>query len=426
MAGDPRSCTRGSPRSSSAAGNWPACSRPIVLGGRHDGWILLIEEDDDPHPHDLAQHRVLVEQAAPIIGTEMLRLRSVQRAKEQARGDFVHGLLHGRFATARGHRCPGGALPVPGAVLVRRRRRLGADHRRGRRLADPAAGDRAAGGPAAARAGPAHPGGDGRRRARRRPGGRAPGDDGDAGQRRRRDRRVRHGAAPLPVPPQGPGRPPRAGGLRPPRGRRPRHPRQLPRGPPGARPAGPAGLAPVCGYQELRVHAVLEEVAASRTGRSYATDLLAPLRDPSAGELEADRARLRRRRAATSTPPPATCTSTATRCSTSSTAPPGCWGWTCARRRTSSPSGWRTPWTCSPTTAAEVDRVVQPGLTRRVSRRVERLPAGRRPPRARRSSAPGRRAPAPRHSRRTASRGARGRRRRRRRPRPRRRRTASC
>src|SRR3954454_10918732 len=73
---------------------------PIVLGGRHDGWIVLLEESDDPHPHDLAEHRVLVEQAAPIIGTEMLRLRSVQRAKEQARGDFVHGLLHGRFATA--------------------------------------------------------------------------------------------------------------------------------------------------------------------------------------------------------------------------------------------------------------------------------------------------------------------------------------
>src|SRR3954454_905582 len=72
---------------------------PIVLGGRHDGWILLLEESDEPHPHDLAEHQVLVEQAAPIVGTEMLRLRSVQRAKEQARGDFVHGLLHGRFAT---------------------------------------------------------------------------------------------------------------------------------------------------------------------------------------------------------------------------------------------------------------------------------------------------------------------------------------
>jgi sugar diacid utilization regulator len=46
-------------------------------------------------------------------------------------------------------------------------------------------------------------------------------------------------------------------------------------------------LPPVCGYQELRVHAVLEEVAASRTGRSYAGDVLAPLREPATADLEA-------------------------------------------------------------------------------------------------------------------------------------------
>jgi len=46
------------------------------------------------------------------------------------------------------------------------------------------------------------------------------------------------------------------------------------------------GLPPVCGYQELRVHAVLEDVAESRTGRSFAADILAPLRDPAAGDLE--------------------------------------------------------------------------------------------------------------------------------------------
>jgi DNA-binding PucR family transcriptional regulator len=46
------------------------------------------------------------------------------------------------------------------------------------------------------------------------------------------------------------------------------------------------GLPPVCGYQELRVHAVLEDVAASRTGQSFATDILAPLRDPNVGDLE--------------------------------------------------------------------------------------------------------------------------------------------
>ena len=46
------------------------------------------------------------------------------------------------------------------------------------------------------------------------------------------------------------------------------------------------GLPPVCGYQELRVHAVLEDVAASRTGQSFAADILAPLRDPNVGDLE--------------------------------------------------------------------------------------------------------------------------------------------
>ncbi|WP_199432312.1 PucR family transcriptional regulator [Qaidamihabitans albus] len=72
---------------------------PIVLGGRHDGWVLLIEPALRPHPHDLAQHRVVVEQAVTIVGTEMLRVRSISEAEERARGDFVHALLHGRFAT---------------------------------------------------------------------------------------------------------------------------------------------------------------------------------------------------------------------------------------------------------------------------------------------------------------------------------------
>ncbi|MFE9691942.1 PucR family transcriptional regulator [Micromonospora sp. NPDC005806] len=71
---------------------------PILLGGRHDGWVVIVESADPPRPHDLAQHRVVVEQAATIVGTEMLRLRSVDQAEERARGDFVHALLHGRFS----------------------------------------------------------------------------------------------------------------------------------------------------------------------------------------------------------------------------------------------------------------------------------------------------------------------------------------
>jgi sugar diacid utilization regulator len=75
-------------------------ANPILLGGRHDGWVVVIESADPPHPHDVAEHRVVVEQSATIVGTEMLRMRSVEQAEERARGDFVHALLHGRFATA--------------------------------------------------------------------------------------------------------------------------------------------------------------------------------------------------------------------------------------------------------------------------------------------------------------------------------------
>lgn len=73
-------------------------AQPIVLGGRHDGWIVLLEPSEPPHPHDIAEHRVVVEQAVTIAGTEMLRMRSIEQAQERARGDFVHALLHGRFS----------------------------------------------------------------------------------------------------------------------------------------------------------------------------------------------------------------------------------------------------------------------------------------------------------------------------------------
>jgi sugar diacid utilization regulator len=72
---------------------------PILLAGRHDGWVLVLENAEDPHPHDVAEHRVVVEQGATIVGTEILRTRSVEQAEERARGDFVHALLHARFTT---------------------------------------------------------------------------------------------------------------------------------------------------------------------------------------------------------------------------------------------------------------------------------------------------------------------------------------
>lgn len=72
--------------------------RPIVLGGRHDGWIVLIEAGDAATWHERARHEVVLEQATMIVGSEMLRLRSVDAAEERARGDFVHALLHGRLS----------------------------------------------------------------------------------------------------------------------------------------------------------------------------------------------------------------------------------------------------------------------------------------------------------------------------------------
>lgn len=71
---------------------------PIVLGRKHLGTLVLVELAPRPNEHDLARHRVIIEQAATIAGSELLRLRSVEEAMERARGDFVHALLHGRFA----------------------------------------------------------------------------------------------------------------------------------------------------------------------------------------------------------------------------------------------------------------------------------------------------------------------------------------
>jgi sugar diacid utilization regulator len=259
---------------------------PIVLGGRHDGWILLLEDDDDPHPHDIAEHRVLVEQAAPIIGTEMLRLRSVQRAKEQARGDFVHGLLHGRFATVEdiSARAAHYEFPVRSwfGVLVASGITVPADADSPTRLQQVALqASRLL--PEQERHTQAAMVGDVlvvvREVARRGTMGTpeaaaaAIGDYATALHAylsKRKDQagrpvRVTYGR-------------PVVGALAIPdsyREARMAHGLQQ-----------RLGLPPVCGYQELRVHAVLEDVAASRTGQSFAADILAPLRDPNVGDLE--------------------------------------------------------------------------------------------------------------------------------------------
>lgn len=259
---------------------------PIVLGGRHDGWILLLEEGDDPHPHDLAEHKVLVEQAAPIVGTEMLRLRSVQRAKEQARGDFVHGLLHGRFATVEdiSARAAHYEFPVRSwfGVLVASGISVAADADSPARLQH-VAQQAARLLPEQDRHTQAAMVGDVlvvvREAARRGTMGTpevAVTSIGDYATAlhgylcKRKDQggrpvRVTYGR-------------PVVGALAIPdsyREARMAHGLQQ-----------RLGLPPVCGYQDLRVHAVLEDVATSRAGQTFAADILAPLRDPNVGELE--------------------------------------------------------------------------------------------------------------------------------------------
>lgn len=69
----------------------------IDLVGQRDGWVVVLDASDDITEHDLAEHRVAVEQAVTIMGTELLRVRGLERAEERAKGNFVHALLHARF-----------------------------------------------------------------------------------------------------------------------------------------------------------------------------------------------------------------------------------------------------------------------------------------------------------------------------------------
>jgi sugar diacid utilization regulator len=69
----------------------------IELVEQRDGWVVLLDDVEGLTDHDLAEHRVAVEQAVTIVGTELLRVRGLERAEERARGNFVHALLHARF-----------------------------------------------------------------------------------------------------------------------------------------------------------------------------------------------------------------------------------------------------------------------------------------------------------------------------------------
>ncbi len=71
---------------------------PVDVADRQEGWLLLVADDADPTSHDVEQRSIALEQAVAIIGTEVLRRRSIDRAEERARGNFVHALVHGRFS----------------------------------------------------------------------------------------------------------------------------------------------------------------------------------------------------------------------------------------------------------------------------------------------------------------------------------------
>ncbi|MDY6995414.1 MAG: helix-turn-helix domain-containing protein [Actinomycetota bacterium] len=80
-------------------GAWTCVASAIRLGKSFEGWVAVLVPGAAPGDHDVARHRVLTEQASAIIGSEMLRQRSVEEAEERARGDFVQALVHGSFSS---------------------------------------------------------------------------------------------------------------------------------------------------------------------------------------------------------------------------------------------------------------------------------------------------------------------------------------
>lgn len=78
---------------------WTCVASAIRLGKTFEGWVVILVPGAEPGDHDLARHSVLTEQATAIVGSEMLRQRSVDEAEERARGDFVQALVHGSFAS---------------------------------------------------------------------------------------------------------------------------------------------------------------------------------------------------------------------------------------------------------------------------------------------------------------------------------------
>ncbi|MDT7654023.1 MAG: hypothetical protein QOI36_5429 [Pseudonocardiales bacterium] len=69
---------------------------PVMYGGEISGLVAVLEPAGGD-PHDRAQRRIVAAEGAVLVGSEMLRIRSMTEAEERTRGDFVVGLVHGRF-----------------------------------------------------------------------------------------------------------------------------------------------------------------------------------------------------------------------------------------------------------------------------------------------------------------------------------------
>ena len=79
---------------------WTCVASAIRLGKAFEGWVvILVPGIPNREAMTCARHAVLTEQATAIVGSEMLRQRSVDEAEERARGDFVQALVHGSFSS---------------------------------------------------------------------------------------------------------------------------------------------------------------------------------------------------------------------------------------------------------------------------------------------------------------------------------------
>ncbi|SON59076.1 Purine catabolism regulatory protein [Mycobacterium simulans] len=80
-----------------SGGTWTSIAHEIKVGKAVEGWVIVLVPFAVLGPHDLARHRVLTEQAAAVVGIELLRQRSVEEAEDRARDDFIQALVHGAF-----------------------------------------------------------------------------------------------------------------------------------------------------------------------------------------------------------------------------------------------------------------------------------------------------------------------------------------